>query len=192
MTHPTSASSYDHPAAFHNSTFTSYSQLTSSCAHLRLNHTSYQHYHSSWMPNITTTDFTHTFVNLTKICHFCYICYLAFVSFIVFGCHLHALNLIHLRGRHAYRLCNTTNHNHNQQHTTCSWDRHIRIYLFLTGYFSYHSQKWLAEEVLKLLLFWFLKQLFVKILLCLWVKERKLLSRIFCLSFFWWRWFWGD
>ena len=50
----------------------------------------------------------HTFVNLTIIRHFCCICYLVFVSFIVFGCHYsHALNLKHLRGRYAYRLCNT-------------------------------------------------------------------------------------
>ena len=62
---------------------------------------------SSWKPNTTATDFAQTFVNLTINRHFCCICYLAFVSFIVFGCHyLHALNLNHLRGRHAYRLRN--------------------------------------------------------------------------------------
>ena len=48
-------------------------------------------------------------VNLTINRHFCCICYLAFVSFIVFGCHYsHALNLKHLRGRHAYQLRNNT------------------------------------------------------------------------------------
>ena len=76
MTRPTSASGYDHPAAFNDSSdlsfqlwsssfiddssaYASYPQLTSSCAHLRLNHTSYQRYHSSWRPNTTITDFTH-------------------------------------------------------------------------------------------------------------------------------------
>ena len=43
-------SSYDHPAVFCDSTYASYLQLTSSCAHLRLNYTSYQRYHSSWRP----------------------------------------------------------------------------------------------------------------------------------------------
>ena len=77
-------------------------------AHLRLDHSSYRHHPSSWRPNTTATDFTYTFVIPTINRHFCCICYLAFVPFIVFGCHYsHALNLIHLRGRRAYRLCNT-------------------------------------------------------------------------------------
>ena len=75
-TQPTSASCYDHPAAFYDSsdlsfqlwslassttrsTYASYPQLTSSCAHRRLNHTSYQRYHSSRRPNTTITGFTH-------------------------------------------------------------------------------------------------------------------------------------
>ena len=56
--------------------------------------------------NTTTPNFSQALVNTTINCHLCYICYLAFVSFIVFGCHYsHALNLNHLRGRHANRLC---------------------------------------------------------------------------------------
>ena len=55
--------------------------------------------------NTTATNFTHALVNTTINGHLCFICYLAFVSFIVFGCHYpHALNLNHLRGRHAYHL----------------------------------------------------------------------------------------
>ena len=73
----------------HDSTYACYPHRTSSCTHLRLDHTSYRHHPSSWRLNTTASDFTHTFVNLTINCHFCYICYLAFVSFIVFGCHTH-------------------------------------------------------------------------------------------------------
>ena len=124
-TRPTSATRNDRPAAFndstdlslpasniqlyfHDSTYVSYPHRTSSCAHLRLNHTSYRHHPSSWRPITTATDFTYAFVIPTINRHFCCICYLAFVPFIVFGCHYsHALNLSQLRGRHAYRLRNT-------------------------------------------------------------------------------------
>ena len=58
-TRPTSAFNFDHPAAFYDSTYASYPQLTSSCAHLRLNYTSYQRYHPSWRPYSTITDLTH-------------------------------------------------------------------------------------------------------------------------------------
>ena len=101
MTWPTSASHNDHPAAFndlsipttilqlhsttqptsaypqrsssyfHDLTYASYPHRTSSCTHLRLNHTSYWHHPSSWRPNTTTTDFTYTFVILTINRHFC-------------------------------------------------------------------------------------------------------------------------
>ena len=91
----------------HDSTYATYPRRTSSCAHLRLDHTSYRHHPTSWKTNTTATDFTHTFVIPTVNRHFCCICYLVFVPFIVFGCHYsHALNLNHLQGRHAYRLCN--------------------------------------------------------------------------------------
>ena len=91
---PTSATPYVRPAAFNNSTD-------------RQLHSSYRHHPSSWRPNTTATDFTHTFVIPTINRHFCCICYLAFVPFVVFGCHYsHALNLNQLRGRHAYRLRN--------------------------------------------------------------------------------------
>ena len=91
----------------HDSTNLSYPHRTSSCAQLQLDHTSYRHLPSSWRPHRTAMDFAHTFVIPTINCPPCCICYLAFVSFIVFGCHYsHALNLIHLWGRHAYRLRN--------------------------------------------------------------------------------------
>ena len=92
----------------HDSTYATYPHRIFSCAYLWLDHASYRPYPSSWRPNTTATDFTHTFVIPTINYHPCCICYLAFVSFIVFGCHYsHALNLNHLRGRHAYRLRNT-------------------------------------------------------------------------------------
>ena len=78
MTQPTSASRNDLPAALqrldrqlpasniqlylHDSTYASYPHRTSSCAQLWLDHTSYWHHPSSWRPNTTATDFTHTFV----------------------------------------------------------------------------------------------------------------------------------
>ena len=123
-TRPTSAAHNDCPAAFnnstdlslptsniqlylHDSTYASYPHRTSSCAHLRLDHTSYRHHPSSWRSNTTATDFTHMFVIPTIKRHFCCICYLTFVPFIVFGCHYaHTLNLKHLWGWHASRLCN--------------------------------------------------------------------------------------
>ena len=99
---PTSATRNIRPAAFNDSTDLSFSQRSSSSAHLRLDLTSYRHHPSNWRPNTTATDFIPT-INR----HFCCICHLAFVPFIVFGCHYsHALNLKHLRGRHTYRLRN--------------------------------------------------------------------------------------
>ena len=69
-----------------------------------------RHHPSSWRPNTTAMDFTHTFVIPTINHHFCCICYPAFAPFSVFDCHYsHALNLNHLRGWHAYRLRNTIN-----------------------------------------------------------------------------------
>ena len=76
------------------------------------------HFNDSTIPDIDITHLAedqiqpprslHTrFVIPTINRHFSCICYLAFVPFIVFGCHnLHTLNLIHLQGRHAYRLHN--------------------------------------------------------------------------------------
>ena len=66
----------------HNSTYASYPHRTSSYAHLRLNHTSYRHYPSSWRSNTTATDFTHTLVIPKINRHFCCICYLVFVPFL--------------------------------------------------------------------------------------------------------------
>ena len=119
----TSASCNNHSAALYDST-DSYPHQTSSCISTtrptpatRVEHPAVHIYdstipvidiiHLAEDPNKTVTDFTHTFVIPTINRHFCCICYLAFVPFIVFGCHyLHALNLIHLWGQHAYRLCN--------------------------------------------------------------------------------------
>ena len=123
-TQPTSASRYDRPAAFYDST-DSYPYQTSSCISTTrptpatlIEHPAAHIYdstnpaiditHQAEDPNTTATDFSHTFVSLTINRHFCCICYLAFVSFVVFDCHYsHALNLKHLQGRHAYRLCNS-------------------------------------------------------------------------------------
>ena len=119
MTWPTSASLYDRPAAFYDSTG-SYPHQTSSCISTTqptatgIKHSAAHIYdstipaiditHLAEDPNTTATDFTHAFVIPTINGHFCCICHFAFVSFIVFGCHYsHALNLNHLRGRHAYR-----------------------------------------------------------------------------------------
>ena len=124
MTWPTSASRYDRPAAFYDST-NSYPHQTSSCISTTrptpatlVEHPAAHIYdstipaiditHLAEDPNTTATDFTHALVNTTINCYLYYIYYLAFVSFIVFGRHyLHALNLKHLRGRRAYRLRNT-------------------------------------------------------------------------------------
>ena len=119
---PTSASRYNRPAAFYDSTNR---QLPTSNIKLYLHDSTLRQLPSSNIqlctsttrpyqlstsphlaedPNTTTTDFTHTVIIPKINCHFCYICYLAFVSFIVFGCHLLArLNFKHLWGRHAYR-----------------------------------------------------------------------------------------
>ena len=102
-TRPTSYFRYVHPAAFYDST-DSYPHQTSGCISTTRPTPAIDITHLAEDPNTTATNFTHTFVNLTINRHFCCICYLAFVSFIVFGCHyLHALNLNHLQGRHAYR-----------------------------------------------------------------------------------------
>ena len=81
-TRPTSAFDFDHPAAFYDSAYTSYPRLTSSCAHLRLNYTSYQCYHPSWRPYSTITDLTHVCRSDNK---------LSFVIFVISPLFLHCL-----------------------------------------------------------------------------------------------------
>ena len=121
----TSASRYDHPAAFndstdlscpqlsssciqrldrpqltrikhlHDSTYASYPHRMPSCAHPRLDDTSYRHHPSSWRPHTTASDFTYTFlIPAIKLSLLLYLLPCLFVPFIVFGCHYsHALNL---------------------------------------------------------------------------------------------------
>ena len=81
-TRPTSAFNYDHPAAFYDSTYANYPRLTSSCAHLRLNYTSYHRYHSRWRPYSTTTDLSHVCRSDNK---------LSFVMYVTSPLFLHCL-----------------------------------------------------------------------------------------------------
>ena len=81
-TRPTSAFNFNHPAAFYDSAYASYPRLTSSCAHLRLNYTSYHRYHSSWRPYSTITDLTHVCRSDNK---------LPFVIFVISPLFLHCL-----------------------------------------------------------------------------------------------------
>ena len=101
--------------------------------------------------NTTNTNFTHALVNTTINCHLGYICYLGFVSFIVFGCHnSQALNLKHLRGRHAYRLRNTHTHTHTYTHT----HTHTHIYIYIYIYIYIMNIVILACIYLSLIFLW--------------------------------------
>ena len=96
-TRPISAARNDRPAAskdstdlslpasniqlyLHDSTYASYPRRTSSCAHLRLDHTSCRHHPSSRRLHTSAQDFTYTFVIPAINRHFCCICYLASLS----------------------------------------------------------------------------------------------------------------
>ena len=125
-TWPTSASCNYHPAVSYDSTDTSYLQWSSSCAHLRFDHTSYQHHPSSSR---------HKYYY-----HKLYICACKHDNKLLYLlpclCFLHCLwlsllarfNLNHLWGRHAY------------------WLRNNWIFIFLFNY---------IKKISKLYLFYF-------------------------------------
>ena len=86
----------------------SYPHRTSTCANLRLGHTSYRHHPSSWRPRYNRHGlYAHVCKSDNKSSLLLYLLPRLLSSFIVFGCHYsHTLNLKHLRGRHTYRLRN--------------------------------------------------------------------------------------